>query len=115
MSFTLILVSRPAYQSRSAHESLEAIMSLALFDIEHKVVFFEQGITWLTDNQHPSNSKSLEKQINGLPMYDCDQLYYVSEHRIPTIGESSVNGLIDPISIETLSQWFQEAIHVEVF
>ena len=115
MSFNLILLTQPAYQSRTSHETLEAIMSLALFDIDHKVVFFEQGLTWLTLNQQSNQAKSIEKQINALPMYDSDELYYVAEHLNPVMGASTVNELVSPISIETLSTWFKQASHVEVF
>jgi sulfur relay (sulfurtransferase) DsrF/TusC family protein len=115
MSFNLILVTQPAYRSRSSHETLEAIMSLALFDVEHKVVFFEQGLTWLTQNQQPSQAKSIEKQINALPMYDSEELYYVSEHHPTILGDNQPNGFIAPINLETLAIWFRQAKHVEVF
>lgn len=115
MSFNLILVTQPAYRSRSSHETLEAIMSLALFDIEHKVVFFEQGLTWLTANQLSSQTKSIEKQINALPMYDSDELYYVVDHLKSVLGENQVNSLVEPVDLATLSTWFKQAKHVEIF
>ncbi|MFQ3283216.1 DsrE family protein [Reinekea sp.] len=115
MSFNLILVTQPAYRSRASHETLEAIMSLALFDIEHKVVFFEQGLTWLTADQRSTKSKSIEKQLNALPMYDSEELYYVAEHQEAIIGKNKVNSLVEPINLETLSTWFKQAKHVEVF
>lgn len=115
MSFNLILVTQPPYQSRAGHETLEAIMSLALFEVDHKVVFFEQGLTWLTTQQKPSISKSIEKQLNALPMYDSEELYFVAEHKKAILGNNDTHPLVEPISLEQLSHWFQSAKHVEVF
>ncbi|MBU2863243.1 DsrE family protein [Reinekea forsetii] len=115
MSFNLILVTNPPYNSRTGHETLEAVMSLALFEVDHKIVFFEQGLTWLTKNQSPSHAKSIEKQLNALPMYDSEELYFVEEHKEAILGNNETHSLVAPISLQQLTTWFQNANHVEVF
>ncbi|MDX1473273.1 MAG: DsrE family protein, partial [Reinekea sp.] len=93
MSFHLIIVKQAPYQGRSSHEIVEAIMSLALFDVEHRIVFFESGLTWLLKNQGPAMQKSLEKQLNALPIYGCDDIYYCADHQAQIVGNAELNDI----------------------
>lgn len=112
MSFNLIIVKEAPYQGRQSHEILEAVMSLALFDIEHRVVFFEAGLTWLLENQQPENQKSLSKQISALPMYGSENIYYCLEHKT---SKMRLNETAEAIELKTLASWVLEADKVEVF
>ncbi len=115
MSFHLVLVTKPPYSGRTSHEIIEAIMSLALFDVAHKIVFFDAGLSWLTVNQCPEQQKSLEKQLNALPIYGCDDIYYCSEHRATLLESTELNSIAEPVLEAELAQWFQQAKQVEVF
>ena len=115
MSFQLIIVTKPPYSGRTSHEIVEAIMSLALFDVEHKIVFFEAGLSWLVSDQKPDQQKSLEKQLNALPIYGCDDIYYCEEHRNAIVADRQLNSIADPVTEAELAIWFQQAKHVEVF
>lgn len=90
-------------------------MSLALFDIDHRVVFFEQGLGWLLAGQSPAGQKSLEKQLSALPLYGSDALYYCQEHAQSITAERALNELVSPVHLATLSDWMRQASHVEVF
>jgi len=115
MSFNLILVKQSAYQGRTSHEILEAIMSLGLFDIEHKVVFFENGIDWLLTDQKPQNQKSLEKQIAALPMYGSENLHFCQEHQQKIFPDQTINSEVEPVPLRQVAAWFNQAKHTEVF
>ena len=112
MSFQLIIVKQAPYLGRLSQEITEAIMSLALFDIDHKVVFFEDGLAWLRQNQAPIAQKSVEKQLKALPMYGSEEIYYCSEHKAE---QATLGDIAEPVSQAQLAQWFQDAKHIEVF
>ena len=114
MSSNLVIITQSPYQGRRSHESLEAIMSMALFDIDHKVIFFEDGLYWLTQNQKVADQKSLEKQLTALPMYGSEELYFVSEHQIKLLPNSQLHSSVSSINLPTLTEWFRKANHVEV-
>ncbi|EAR09672.1 DsrE family protein [Reinekea blandensis] len=115
MSFQLIIIKSAPYAGRQSHEILEAVMSLALFDIEHRIVFFEQGLGWLLPNQQPVGQKSLEKQLAALPMYGSESLHYCQEHAESVLNDLAINDQVSPITSAALAQWIQDAAHVEVF
>lgn len=112
---TLVIMTQPPYQSRLAHEQLEAIMSLALFDIEHRVVFLGDGLLWLIPGQYSKNSHSIDKQLQALPLYGSDSLHFVKEDKEAILGSSNVNDTVSAISRAELVQWIADAQNVEVF
>lgn len=114
MPFNLVIITQSPYQGRRGHETLEAIMSLALFDIDHKVVFFADGLYWLTQNQKVDGQKSLEKQLSALPIYGSEELYFVTEHKQKLLPESKLNSSVSDINLEILAEWFKQAKHVEL-
>lgn len=115
MSFSLFIVKRPSYLGRSHLEITEALMSLALFDIEHKIVFFEQGISWLLKKQNPAEDKSLEKQLNALPLYGSEEIYFVEEHAKELLPGQALNEIAEAVTQDQLTDWIREAEHTEVF
>jgi|TARA_B110000503_G_C6869674_1_gene298116 sulfur relay (sulfurtransferase) DsrF/TusC family protein len=115
MSFNLIIIKQSPYQGRQSHEILEAIMSLALFDIDHRVVFFEQGISWLFAQQAPTEQKSLEKQLSALPLYGSEALFYCQEHQTLLFPDQQLQQSVQPVSLQDLALWCRQADHVEIF
>lgn len=115
MSFQLIIIKSAPYAGRQSHEIVEAVMSLGLFDVEHRVVFFEQGIRWLLPGQQPEGHKSLEKQLSALPMYGSEALFYCHEHAQALIGGRAISELVSPLESTQLAGWMHQANHVEVF
>lgn len=112
---TLVIVTQPPYQSRLANEQIEAIMSLALFDIDHSVVFLGDGLLWLIPGQQATSNHSIDKQLQALPMYGSESLYYVEEDKHDVLGVSAVNELVKPVNRTELVQWMRQSNHVEVF
>ena len=112
MNDALIIVKAAAYQGRQSEEILDAVLSLALFDLEHRVVFFGAGLSWLNKQQAPSKQKSLAKQLAALPMYGSDKIYYCAQHLPP---ETGVADFAKPVSTIELGQWLRAAKRVEVF
>lgn len=112
---TLVLITRPPYQGRQSEEMLEAVMSLALFDRNHAVVFFDQGLGWLADGQAPGDSKSLNKQLRALPMYGSEALFYCVSHQHRVLGQEVYRDDIQACSLEELAYWMRHARYVEVF
>ncbi|MHA7878241.1 MAG: DsrE family protein [Saccharospirillum sp.] len=112
---TLILVTQPPYQSRRSEEILEAIMSLALFDRDHAVIFWDQGLEWLVPGQPPSEGKNLTKQLSALPLYGSEALFYCQEHRAPALAEQPLNEAVVPLSLTSIADALRLARYVEVF
>lgn len=115
MSFNLFIVKSPSYIGRSQLETLEALMSIGLFDIDHRVVFFEAGISWLLENQQPTDEKSVEKQLNALPMYGTENLFFVQQHAESLFPGQQLNENVAAVSEETLISWMHKAEKTEVF
>jgi sulfur relay (sulfurtransferase) DsrF/TusC family protein len=115
MSFNLIIVKQAPYSGRTSHEILEAVMSLALFEVPHKLVFFGPALTWLINGQDAGAQKSIEKQLKALPMYGSEDIYFIADHKEEFLGNQANNDVAEPISLEELSQWFRDAKQVEVF
>lgn len=112
---TLVLITRPPYQGRRSEEILEAVMSLALFDRDHAVVFFDQGLGWLADDQAPGESKSLNKQLSALPMYGSEALFYCASHQPRVLGKTIARDDVQACSLAQLAHWLRQARYVEVF
>lgn len=112
---TVVLITRPPYQQRRSEEMLEAVMSLALFDMPHCVIFWDLGLAWLTPDQAPSQGKALSKQLSALPFYGSEALYYCQPHRAGILGEQAVNDTADPLTLAEIAAILRGARHVEVF
>ncbi|WP_051207275.1 DsrE family protein [Saccharospirillum impatiens] len=112
---TLVLITRPPYQGRRSEEVLEAVMSLALFDRDHAVVFFDQGLGWLAEGQAPGDSKSLSKQLSALPMYGSEALFYCAGHQHRVLGQTVSRDDVQACSLAQLAHWLRQARYVEVF
>lgn len=115
MSDTLILVKSPPYQGRSSHETLEAIMALALFDIEHRVAFIAAGAAWLLANHQPGQTQSLAKQLQALSLYGADQLYVCQDHLQRFKRQPTLLTIAEPVTERTIAAWIKQAKQVEVF
>ncbi len=112
---TVVLVTQPTYQQRRSEEILEAIMSLALFDRSHCVVFWDQGLSWLIPHQSPILGKSLSKQLSALPLYGSEALFYCESHRLPVLGDQAIAEEAESMSLEGIARLLRDARHVEVF
>jgi sulfur relay (sulfurtransferase) DsrF/TusC family protein len=112
---TIILITCPPYQGRRSEEILEAIMSLALFDRDHAVMFFDQGLGWLSTGQVPGDRKNLSKQLSALPMYGSDDLFYCAGHKERVLGNQPVREDVMACTLSQLTSWLRQASYVEVF
>jgi len=112
---TLILVTAAPYQQRRSEEILEAIMSLALFDRDHAVVFWDQGLAWLTTDQQPTSGKSLSRQLEALPLYGSDTLFFCQEHRALVLGDQRITDQVEPLSLADIATLMRQSRYVEVF
>lgn len=112
---TLVLITRPPYQGRQSEEVVEAVMSLALFDRDHAVVFFDQGLAWLANNQAPVDAKNLSKQLSALPLYGSEALFYCASHQHRVLGQDIHRDDIQACSLGQLAHWLRQARYVEVF
>lgn len=90
-------------------------MSLALFEVSHRVVFFGDGLLWLTQPQTATHQKSLIKQLQALPLYGSEDIFYCGEHATDLTKTSSLNDVAQPTSVAQLAQWLRESAKVEVF
>ena len=112
---TLVLVTAPPYQQRRSEEILEAIMSLALFDRDHAVIFWDQGLAWLTPEQRPGVGKSLSRQLEALPLYGSEALFFCQQHRAAILGDQPIADTVEPISLTDIALLMRQSRYVEVF
>lgn len=112
---TLVLVTHAPYQGRKSEEILEAIMSLALFDRSHAVVFWDQGLEWLVEGQSPTQGKNLSRQLAALPLYGSDALFYCEAHFQAAWQAQPCSDLAKPLSTQAIARALRQARYVEVF
>lgn len=112
---TLVLITSAPYQERRSEEILEAVMSLALFDRSHAVVFWHQGLAWLTPDQAPKSGKSLSRQLDALPLYGSEALFYCAEHRAEVLGNQPLRDDVTATSVTEIASLLRQARYVEVF
>ena len=115
MKEACVVVKCCSYQSRYAHEVLNALLTLAVFEMPARIVFFDQGLTWLLPNQSPSQSKSLAKQLLMLPMYGQESIYYCQEHQQQSFPNQALWADAQPIPLTTLTRWIKHSTKVLVF
>lgn len=112
---TVVLISCAPYQGRSSEEVLEAIMSLALFDRDHAVVFWDQGLEWLVDGQAPQSGKNLAKQLSALPLYGSEAMFYCKDHWEESWQTQPRSAVAEPLSLTAIARVLRRARYVEVF
>lgn len=112
---TVVLVTCAPYQGRKSEEVLEAIMSLALFDRSHAVVFWDQGLEWLVDGQSPAQGKNLSRQLAALPLYGSEALFYCEEHREAGWQAQPGSDVATPLTVQAIAQTLRQARYIEVF
>lgn len=112
---TVILITQPTYQERRSEEILETVMSLALFDRSHCVVFWDHGLSWLIQDQAPETGKSLSKQLSALSLYGSDALFYCRQHRGAILGDQPVVDTVAPLDLPDIVRLLRSTHHAEVF
>lgn len=115
MNSSLIIIKSSPYSGRKSHEVIEAVMSLALFEVPHRVVFFGDGLLWLTEPQSAPHQKRLIKQLNALPIYGSDELYYCAEHSTSFDASIKLGEIAEPVPLAQITDWFKDSTQVEVF
>jgi tRNA 2-thiouridine synthesizing protein C len=77
----LIISTQPPYVASAAQDALEAALAASNIGIKVTFVFSQQGLYQLLDSQNSTsvNKRSIVKQINALPLYDIEDVYYAEE------------------------------------
>lgn len=112
---TVVLVTSAPYQGRKSEEVVEAIMSLALFDRSHAVVFWDLGLEWLVDGQSPAQGKNLSRQLTALPLYGSEALFFCEEHHEGGWQAQPRLDIATPLTVEAIALVLQQARYIEVF
>lgn len=99
----LLLINRrgPA-QGNNAREALDIALAYAVFDIEVALYFTDDGVFQLLEGQEAElvGKKSLNKQMQALPLYDIDKIY-VDETALQERGLSPENLSVTAEIIDT--------------
>ena len=98
-------------------EAAELALALAAFDIPVKIVFRNQGLYWLL-NQEPrkQGGKSAAKVLNSFALYDIEEMY-VSDNEIIEFG-FNINNLPSFVKVKSsseLTQVIQNSAHYFTF
>lgn len=82
----LVYLFRSApYDSLVAQEGLDAIFAAAAFGQRVSVLFMDEGVFQLCNNQQPQQQKSMEKMLQALELYDVEQRF-VHSHSLKLRG-----------------------------
>lgn len=86
----LFICRQPPYGSSLAREALDAVLASSAYGQELAVLFMDDGIFQLLDNQQAEliEQKSFSKMLPALPLYDVEQLY-VCAHSLKERGLTS--------------------------
>lgn len=72
----LVYLFRSApYGSPVAQEGLEALLAAAVFEQQLSVIFIDEGVFQLIEQQNPLQQKNHAKMLQALSMYDVDRCY----------------------------------------
>ena len=105
---TLFIMRHPPYGTNLAQEALEAVLAAGSFEQQVSVLFMDDGVLQLIEQQNPaaSTQKNHHAMLKALPMYDVDQLF-VDQHSLDERQLTSKNtnlpvALIDSNAIRQL-------------
>jgi tRNA 2-thiouridine synthesizing protein C len=81
MKKLLIISTRPPYVASTSQDALEAALAASNVGVEVTFVFSQQGLYQLLDGQNSTylQKRSIAKQINALPLYAIEAIYYVKD------------------------------------
>lgn len=98
MTSLLIISTSPPYYNSAAQDALEAALAASNVGVEVTFVFAQQGLYQLLDTQDSAylHKKSMAKQINVMPLYDIEAIYYIQDDMV-SLNLSSDN-MIDAAS-----------------
>lgn len=71
----LIIQRQAPYSGQSAYESLDLALAFAVMDVDCALLFADEGVWQLLQQQSPSAQKNLAKNFAALPMYGIEKLY----------------------------------------
>jgi tRNA 2-thiouridine synthesizing protein C len=81
MTTLLIISTSPPYYNSAAQDALEAALAASNVGVEVTFVLAQQGLYQLLNTQDSTylHKKSIAKQINVMPLYDIDAIYYIED------------------------------------
>lgn len=71
----LYLFQSSPYGSLAAQEGLDALLAGSIFEQEISLLFCGDGVYQLCNRQYPSFTRSIQKQLQSLGMYDIENVY----------------------------------------
>lgn len=79
----LVVIRSTPYGSSIAKSSLDTVLAIAAFDQPLSILFLGEGVLQLVSSQDGKviGSKTIEKQINSLPLYGIEH-YYADEEAL---------------------------------
>ena len=91
-------------------EPLELALALAAFDQPPCLIFEGAGLQWLTKDiqAFAPGGKSPAKLLKSLPLYDCDQVYYLDDE-VPE--GTQLNSIASMVNSQQVSDWIASAKH----
>lgn len=78
----LFLLHSSPYQDNRTKESIDLILANAVFDEKTAVLFINDGVYQLLENQQAQEGqKNISKTLQSFPLYEIEP-YYVCEHSL---------------------------------
>ncbi|MBE0483437.1 MAG: DsrE family protein [Bacterioplanes sp.] len=105
---TLVIIQSPPSPDL---EALDVVLALAAFDTDLALLFLGAGKQWLHPSQQAMlvGGKSPSKALAALPMYGCDDIYYLNNtDQSCELHDSSV---ATPLSVDQCQQLLTQCQH----
>lgn len=76
MSKSILFVFRHApYGTLKAREGLDALLAAAVYEQDVAVLFLDDGVQQLRDEQQPEQQKNHGRMLSALPLYGVEKVY----------------------------------------
>lgn len=115
-SYLLYIFRSTPYGSLRAREGIDALLAASVFDLPIKVLFAGDGIFQLTKNQSPSATRSIEKTLKALAIYDINDIYIhrtAMESRNLNTASLSIDGHL--LGDNAVARLLHDATHILSF
>lgn len=100
MAKSLLIICQTApWNGISPRETLDIALAAGAFDLPVSLLFLDDGVFQLTNNQHPKTieQKDLCANLQALPLFGIEQLF-IAKHSLVERGLATDN-LILPVTV----------------
>jgi len=114
----LFILRHAPYGSSLAKEGIDAILATSAYEQNLSVVFIDDGVFQLTNNQHTESieQKNISRMLAAFPLYDITQLFVcASSLQARGIGHDDIQEGITSLDHNALQKLCKQQDHLLSF